>query len=74
MEEYLAGSPVVGQIAERLAGIEREYQELDTVWFMVRGRGQGQGQGAGAGARGSGGYGCVWGGGEGGGQGSRRCV
>lgn len=35
VEDLLAGSPVVGQIQERLAGIEREYNELDTVWFMA---------------------------------------
>lgn len=35
VEEYLAGSPVVDQIKERLEGIEREYRELDTVWFLA---------------------------------------
>lgn len=35
VEELLAGSPVVGQIQERLKGIEKEYNELDTVWFMA---------------------------------------
>ena len=25
----------VGQIRERIAGIQREYEELDTVWFMA---------------------------------------
>jgi len=34
VDELLAGSPVVGQIKERLRGIEKEYQELDTVWYM----------------------------------------
>lgn len=36
VEEYLAGSPVVGQIKERLAGIEKEYEELDTVFYMSK--------------------------------------
>ena len=31
---YLAGSPLVGDVKERLAGIEKEYEELDTVWWM----------------------------------------
>lgn len=35
MEELLAGSPVVGQIKERLAGIKKEYEELDTVWYLA---------------------------------------
>jgi hypothetical protein len=30
-----AGSPVVQAVQERLQGIEKEYQELDTVWFMA---------------------------------------
>lgn len=29
------GSPVVGAVRQRLAGIEKEYQELDGVWFMA---------------------------------------
>eukprot|EP00887_Chlorella_sp_A99_P007961 scaffold12.g7961.t1 len=32
---YLAGSPVIGDIQERLRGIEKEYRELDTVWWMA---------------------------------------
>jgi len=36
VEEYLAGSPVVGQIKERLSGIEKEYEELDTVFYMSK--------------------------------------
>lgn len=35
VEDLLAGSPVIGQIKQRLKGIEKEYQELDTVWFMA---------------------------------------
>jgi histone-lysine N-methyltransferase SETD3 len=35
VDEWLAGSPVVGQVRERLRGIQREYEELDTVWFMA---------------------------------------
>ena len=34
VDNYLAGSPVIAQVKERLAGIEREYKELDTVWYM----------------------------------------
>ena len=33
-DTLLAGSPVVGQIKERLQGIRKEYEELDTVWYM----------------------------------------
>ncbi|KAL4457345.1 hypothetical protein ABPG75_012210 [Micractinium tetrahymenae] len=33
--ELLAGSPVVGEIEARLAGIEKEYEELDAVWFLA---------------------------------------
>lgn len=33
-EELLAGSPVIGQIKERLKGIRKEFEELDTVWYM----------------------------------------
>lgn len=36
VEEYLAGSPIIGQIKERLAGIEKEYHELDTVFYMSK--------------------------------------
>ncbi len=35
VETFLAGSPLCGAIAQRLQGIEREYNELDTVWFMA---------------------------------------
>jgi histone-lysine N-methyltransferase SETD3 len=33
----LQGSPVVGQVEARLQGIKDEYDQLDTVWFMVSG-------------------------------------
>lgn len=33
--ELLAGSPVVEEIEARLAGIEKEYEELDAVWFLA---------------------------------------
>ncbi|KAF6148955.1 hypothetical protein GIB67_026700 [Kingdonia uniflora] len=32
---YLTGSPTKAQVLEREEGIEREYNELDTVWFMA---------------------------------------
>lgn len=35
VETFLAGSPLVQQVAQRVQGIEREYNELDTVWFMA---------------------------------------
>lgn len=35
IEELLAGSPVVDEIKSRLEGIRKEYEELDTVWFMT---------------------------------------
>ncbi|RMZ54851.1 hypothetical protein APUTEX25_000368 [Auxenochlorella protothecoides] len=35
VEQYLAGSPLVAQVNERMKGIDREYAELDTVWFMA---------------------------------------
>ncbi|GBG60037.1 hypothetical protein CBR_g368 [Chara braunii] len=35
LNEYFAGSPTRHIFAERLEGIKREYQELDTVWFMA---------------------------------------
>ncbi|DBA98606.1 TPA: hypothetical protein ACH3X1_014399 [Trebouxia sp. C0004] len=35
VESLLAGSPVVNMVKDRLKGIEKEYQELDTVWFMA---------------------------------------
>ena len=34
INELLAGSPVIAEINARLEGIEKEYSELDTVWFM----------------------------------------
>ena len=34
VETLLAGSPLVAQVKERLQGIKREYDELDTVWYM----------------------------------------
>ena len=37
MDSLLEGSPVVGMVKERLKGIEREYAELDTVWYMAGG-------------------------------------
>ncbi|EFN55628.1 hypothetical protein CHLNCDRAFT_57818 [Chlorella variabilis] len=33
--ELLAGSPVVGEIEARLQGIRKEYEELDTVWYLA---------------------------------------
>lgn len=35
VDHLLAGSPVVNMVKDRLKAIEREYQELDTVWFMA---------------------------------------
>jgi hypothetical protein len=32
--EYLAGSPLKDEILKRIEGIRKEYNELDTVWFM----------------------------------------
>ncbi|XP_015383128.1 ribulose-1,5 bisphosphate carboxylase/oxygenase large subunit N-methyltransferase, chloroplastic isoform X1 [Citrus sinensis] len=32
---YLTGSPTKAEILERAEGIKREYNELDTVWFMA---------------------------------------
>ncbi|XP_054803841.1 uncharacterized protein LOC129307016 isoform X2 [Prosopis cineraria] len=32
---YLTGSPTKAEILERAEGIRREYNELDTVWFMA---------------------------------------
>lgn len=32
---YLTGSPVKSELLERAEGIKREYNELDTVWFMA---------------------------------------
>jgi hypothetical protein len=34
VEDLLAGSPIVGQIKERIRGIRKEYEELDTVWYL----------------------------------------
>ncbi|GFP84928.1 histone-lysine n-methyltransferase setd3 [Phtheirospermum japonicum] len=33
--DYLTGSPIRAEILERAEGIKREYNELDTVWFMA---------------------------------------
>ncbi|KAL8471110.1 hypothetical protein ACS0TY_028709 [Phlomoides rotata] len=33
--DYLTGSPTKAEILERAEGIKREYNELDTVWFMA---------------------------------------
>ncbi|KAL3629108.1 hypothetical protein CASFOL_026330 [Castilleja foliolosa] len=33
--DYLTGSPIKAEILERAEGIKREYNELDTVWFMA---------------------------------------
>lgn len=32
---YLSGSPVLAEIHQRSEGIKKEYNELDTVWFMA---------------------------------------
>ncbi|WOG83921.1 hypothetical protein DCAR_0103099 [Daucus carota subsp. sativus] len=32
---YLTGSPTKAEVLERAEGIRREYNELDTVWFMA---------------------------------------
>ncbi|KAL6960455.1 hypothetical protein U1Q18_038218 [Sarracenia purpurea var. burkii] len=32
---YLTGSPTKDEVLERAKGIKREYDELDTVWFMA---------------------------------------
>ncbi|KAL5797142.1 hypothetical protein ACOSQ2_001962 [Xanthoceras sorbifolium] len=32
---YLMGSPTKAEVLERAEGIKREYNELDTVWFMA---------------------------------------
>ncbi|XAR51978.1 Histone-lysine N-methyltransferase [Bertholletia excelsa] len=32
---YLTGSPTKDEVLERAEGIKREYNELDTVWFMA---------------------------------------
>lgn len=31
----MQGSPVVAAVRQRLAGIQKEYNELDGVWFMA---------------------------------------
>ncbi|GAV92502.1 Rubis-subs-bind domain-containing protein [Cephalotus follicularis] len=33
--DYLTGSPTKAEVVERAEGIKREYNELDTVWFMA---------------------------------------
>ncbi|XP_073057720.1 uncharacterized protein [Primulina eburnea] len=33
--DYLTGSPTKAEVLEREKGIKREYNELDTVWFMA---------------------------------------
>lgn len=33
--DYLTGSPTKAEVLERDEGIKREYNELDTVWFMA---------------------------------------
>ncbi|KAL7100508.1 hypothetical protein ACP275_08G001400 [Erythranthe tilingii] len=33
--DYLTGSPTKAEVFERSEGIKREYNELDTVWFMA---------------------------------------
>lgn len=33
--DYLMGSPVMAEVVGRAEGIKREYNELDTVWFMA---------------------------------------
>ncbi|CAI9111538.1 OLC1v1011787C5 [Oldenlandia corymbosa var. corymbosa] len=33
--DYLTGSPTKDEVMERAEGIKREYNELDTVWFMA---------------------------------------
>ncbi|KAG0592877.1 hypothetical protein M758_1G278700 [Ceratodon purpureus] len=35
LNEYFQGSNMKEVVLERLAGIKREYEELDTVWFMA---------------------------------------
>ncbi|BBN19573.1 hypothetical protein MPTK1_8g11790 [Marchantia polymorpha subsp. ruderalis] len=35
LNEYFTGSPMKKVVLERLEGIKREYNELDTVWFMA---------------------------------------
>ncbi|KAK4417872.1 Actin-histidine N-methyltransferase [Sesamum alatum] len=33
--DYLTGSPTKAEVLERAEGIKREYNELDTIWFMA---------------------------------------
>ncbi|KAJ4822538.1 hypothetical protein Tsubulata_043422 [Turnera subulata] len=33
--DYLTGSPTKAEVLQRAEGIKREYDELDTVWFMA---------------------------------------
>ncbi|MFS7970447.1 putative [Ribulose-bisphosphate carboxylase]-lysine N-methyltransferase [Helianthus anomalus] len=33
--DYLTGSPIKDEVLERAEGIRKEYNELDTVWFMA---------------------------------------
>nr|GEW78544.1 ribulose-1,5 bisphosphate carboxylase/oxygenase large subunit N-methyltransferase, chloroplastic [Tanacetum cinerariifolium] len=33
--DYLSGSPIKAEVLERAEGIRKEYNELDTVWFMA---------------------------------------
>lgn len=35
VQTLLAGSPVVKEIETRLQGIQKEYEELDTVWYLA---------------------------------------
>lgn len=35
VELYLAGSPVAAAVQQRYSSIQKEYEELDTVWFMA---------------------------------------
>lgn len=35
IDEYFQGSPMRAVVLGRLEGIKREYEELDTVWFMA---------------------------------------
>ncbi|KAJ7552901.1 hypothetical protein O6H91_06G075700 [Diphasiastrum complanatum] len=35
LNDYFTGSPMKDIVLERLEGIKREYEELDTVWFMA---------------------------------------
>jgi len=35
LEDLLQGSPLLSTVKQRVAGIQKEYEELDTVWFMA---------------------------------------